>query len=190
VKRGVVLTCALTLASTSPLLARDRIVKAIYCTRDASGTWGLQRFKPLINVQGGTTFAEMSFEGSTLGEVRVRRFYADSELAFDYRFDAEGRLIALRGSVTVKTPPPPGANDAEPMVFADWVGEAELTPGEDGKIPAHHVLYSREKDRIDKPDDADKYIVRFNDAPIYNTVQTVPCGAMLKEAEKMNATQD
>lgn len=72
----------------------------------------------------------------------------------------------------------------------DWLGEAELTPGADGKIPLHHVLYSREKDRIDKPDDADKYIGQFDAAPVYKTVAAVPCAARMKEAEKMNATQE
>ena len=74
--------------------------------------------------------------------------------------------------------------------LADWLGEADLSPGTDGKIPPHHVLYSREKDRIDKPENADAYVARFNDAPIYLTIQSVPCAAMLKEAEEMNATQE
>jgi hypothetical protein len=74
--------------------------------------------------------------------------------------------------------------------LADWLGEADLLPGADGKIPPHHVLYSREKDRIDKPENADKYVGRFDQAPIYSTIQNVPCAAMLKEAEKMNATQE
>jgi hypothetical protein len=74
--------------------------------------------------------------------------------------------------------------------LADWLGEAELTPGSDGKIPPHHVSYSRDKDRIDKPESADVYVGRFNDAPVYSTIQAVPCAAMLKEAEKMNATQE
>jgi hypothetical protein len=74
--------------------------------------------------------------------------------------------------------------------LADWLGEADLLPGTDGKIPLHHVLYSREKDRIDKPENADKYVGRFDQAPVYWTIENVPCAAMLKEAEKMNATQE
>ena len=74
--------------------------------------------------------------------------------------------------------------------LADWLGEADLSPSADGKIPPHHVFYSREKDRIDKPENAEKYVGRFDDAPVYRTVQSVPCAAMLKEAEKMNATQE
>jgi hypothetical protein len=179
----------MVLASSSMVLAKDT-AKPIYCTQDASGEWSLHKFKPLIQVQGGTVFAEMTFEGNVLEEVRLRRFYKDSELAFDYTFDGAGRLTGLRGSVQVKSVPPPGADPAFAVELADWLGEAELTPGSDGRIPPHHVFYSREKDRIDKPEDADVYIGRFNDAPVYRTIQAVPCAAMLKEAEKMNATQE
>jgi hypothetical protein len=175
---------------SSALLAKDPNAKAVYCTQGANGEWSLHRFKPLIAVQGGTVFAEMTFDGSVLEEVRLRRFYADSELAFDYTFDPSGRLKGLHGSVTVKSVAPPGVDPAFAVELADWLGEADLSPGADGKIPPHHVLYSREKDRIDKPENADKYIARFEDAPVYRTIQNVPCAAMLKEAEKMNATQE
>jgi hypothetical protein len=190
VSRTVAGACAVLLASSSMLLARDPNAKPVYCWQGAKGDWSLQRFKPLINMQSGTVFAEMTFNGSVLEEVRVRRFYTDSELTFDYMFDGTGRLNGLRGSVTVKTPPVAGSADGERMLFADWVGEAELTPGRDGKIPPHHVAYTREKDRIDKPDNAETYVGRFNDAPVYPTIQSVPCAAMMKEAEKMNATQE
>ena len=180
----------LVLAASSTALAKDPSAKAVYCTQGATGQWSLHRFKPLIHVLGGTVFAEMSFDGRVLEEVRLRRFYADSELAFDYTFDASGRLTGLHGSVTVKSVPPPGTDAGPGFELADWLGEADLLPGSDGKIPPHHVMYSREKDRIDKPEGADKYVGRFNDAPVYKTIQTVPCAAMLKEAEKMNATQE
>jgi hypothetical protein len=191
VKRLAACICLMTLAASSTVLAKDPGAKAtIYCTQGAKGDWSLQRFKPLILVQGGTVFAEMTFEGSVLREVRLRRFFADSELAFDYTFDGAGKLAGLKGSVTVRSTGPTLPGETEPPLFADWLGEAELTPGSDGKIPPHHVQYSREKDRIDKPDDADKYIGRFLEAPVYQTIAAVPCAAMLKEAEKMNATQD
>jgi len=189
-KRRAAGTCAVMLAMSSAGLAKDPNAKAVYCTREANGSWSLQRFKPLIDVQGGTVFTEMTFEGSVLEQVRLRRFYGDSELTFEYNFDAGGRLVGLRGSVQVKSVAPPGADPAFAAELADWVGQAELTPGADGRIPPHHVLYTRENDRIDKPDDADKYVGRFNDAPVYMTIQSVPCAAMLKEAEKMNATQE
>ncbi len=120
------------------------------------------------------------FDGRLLEEVRLRKFYKDSELAFDYMFDASGQLSALRGSVQVRFMPPPGTDPAFVAELADWLGEAELTPGNDGKIPAHHVLYTREKDKIDKPEGADVYVRRFDEAPVYRNTQSVPCAAMLK----------
>jgi hypothetical protein len=188
--RGTAGVCAMVLAMSSTVLAKESNAKAVYCTQGKDGQWSLHRFKPLIAVQGGTVFAEMTFEGSVLEEVRLRRFYADSELAFDYTFDASGRLTGLHGSVQVKSIPPSGADPAFAVELADWLGEAELTPSSDGKIPPHHVFYSREKDKIDKPEGADVYVGRFNEAPVYRTIQAVPCAAMLKEAEKMNATEE
>jgi hypothetical protein len=178
------------LASSPTLFAKDTNSKPVYCTQGPSGDWSLHRFKPLIRVEGGTVFAEMSFTGNVLEEVKLRRFFSDSELAFDYSFDASGRLTALHGSVTVKSVPPPGADPGAGFELADWLGEADLSPRSDGTIPPHHIYYSREKDRIDKPENADKYIGRFDQAPLYLTIQSVPCAAMLKEAEKMNATQE
>ena len=189
-RRIIAGVCVVLPAASATSHAKDQTVKPVYCSQSAKGEWSLQQFKPLINMQNGTIFAELTFAGNVLEEVRVRRFFADSELAFDYTFDGTGRLTELRGSVTVKTPPQGGSGDGERMFFADWVGEAELTPGSDGKIPAHHVAYSREKDRIDKPANAETYVGRFNDAPVYQTIKSVPCAAMMKEAERMNAAQE
>jgi hypothetical protein len=188
--KRVVGACAMILASSSTMLAKDPNVQPVYCTQGQNGDWSLHRFKPLIRVQGGTVFAEMSFSGHILEEFKLRRFYSDSELAFDYSFDASGRLTALHGSVQVKSVPPPGADFGPGLELADWLGEADLSPRSDGTIPPHHIYYSREKDRIDKPENADKYIGRFDQAAVYMTIQSVPCAAMLKEAEKMNATQE
>jgi hypothetical protein len=152
--------------------------------------WSLHRFKPLIRAQGGTVFAEMWFTGGVLDEVKLRRFYKDSQLAFDYTFDASGKLVALRGTVQVKSAPPPGMEVGPGFELADWLGEADLMPGPDGKVPRHHVFYSREKDRIEKPDGAERYVGRFDEAPVYRDIQSVPCAAMTKQAETMNATQE
>jgi hypothetical protein len=178
------------LLASSSMLAKDPKAKPVYCTQGTNGEWSLQEFKPLINVLGGTVFSEMVFEGSVLQEIRLRRFFAGSELAFDYTFDASGRLTALHGTVQVRSVPPPGAIVPPGFVLADWLGDADLMPDSDGKIPPHRVFYTREKDRIEKPYDADKYVGRFNDAPVYRTIQSVPCAAMLKEAEKIDATQE
>jgi len=188
--RVILCACTLLLAASSTVLAKDPTPKVVFCLQEANGAWSLLQFRPLIEVLGGTVFTETTFKGSVLTEVKLRRFFADSELAFDYTFDASGRLTGLHGTVTVKSVPPPGAIVSPGFELADWLGDADLMPGSDGKIPPHHVFYSREKDRIDKPDSAEKYVARFNDAPVYLTIQSVPCAAMLKEAEKLNATQE
>ena len=191
-RRGVAYALPVVLAWSSALPAKDPM-KAVYCVRDAGGSWSLSRFKPLIDVRQGTVFAELLLDGAA--EAKLRRFYPDSELTFDYTFDASGRLAKLWGSVQVRSAPPAGVTvtATEPLELADWVGEADLSPGSDGKIPAHHVLYSRENDRIDKPDKAEAYVGRFEQAPVYRTQETVPCAAKWKEfreAEKKNATQE
>jgi hypothetical protein len=188
--RNLALASGLLMLVTATGSAKDPGAKAVYCTQGANGQWSLHRFKPLIQVQGGTVFAEMMFDGTVLGQVRLRRFYGDSELAFEYSFDRLGRLVELHGVVQVKSSPPPGADPGAALELADWIGEADLTPGSDGKIPLHHVMYTREKDRIDKPDGAEKYVGRFDEAPVYRTIENVPCAALMKEAEKMNATQE
>jgi hypothetical protein len=180
----------MVLAASSTVLAKDPATKPVYCTQGANGQWALHRFKPLIRVHGGTVFTEMTFAGPVLEKVRLRHFFVDSELAFEYTFDASGKLVGLHGGVTVKSVAPPGTDAESASELADWLGEADLTPGSDGKIPLHHVKYSRENDRIDEPDGAKKYVGQFDDAPVYRTIQSVPCAAMLKEAEKMNATQE
>ena len=189
-KRWAVIVGALMLAASTTVMANESAAKAVYCWQGANGLWSLHRFKPLIEVKGGTVFAELTFAASVLEEVRVRKFYADSELSFDYSFDVTGKLVALKGSIQVKTVAPKMPGDAEPMQIPDWLGEATLTPGADGKVPPHHVFYSREKDHIEKPDDADKYIAWFNSAPAYRTISEVPCAARMKEAREMNATQE
>jgi len=181
---------AVMLAASTTVLAKESVGKPLYCWQGADGKWSLQRFKPLIEVKGGTVFAELTFAANVLEEVRLRKFYADSELSFDYMFDVTGKLKEIKGSVQVKTVVPKLPGDAEPIDIPDWLGEATLTPGADGKIPPHHVFYSREKDQIEKPDVADKYIAWFNSAPVYRTISEVPCAARLKEAKEMNATQE
>jgi hypothetical protein len=189
VRGRVVGLCAVVLAAVPAGMARDPAARPVYCWQGANGSWSLERFKPLIKVGGGTVFAELTIAGGALAEVRVRRFAGDSELAFDYLFDEAGRLSEMKGSVTVRSIAPTIPGDTGAPVSADWLGEAELTPGGDGRIPAHHVMYSRENDRIEKPDDADKYVGQFNSAPVYATTAAVPCAAMIKEAERMNAAQ-
>jgi hypothetical protein len=162
---------------SSFVFAAKRKTKAVYCTQSAEGAWRLQRFEPLINPKAGTVFTELSFAGTMLEAARLRRFYPGREVVFDYKFDSAGRLTALLGSVEF---------------WGQWLGEADLTPEADGNIGNVYVKYYRatSRDRINRPEDAGAYTAELSSVPVYRTIEALPCGGSLHEAEKMNATQE
>jgi hypothetical protein len=159
------------------VFASGKKTKAVYCSKAASGTWGLQRFEPLINPKAGTVFAELSFAGPVIESARLRRFHPDYEVVFEYKFDGAGRLTGLLGSVDV---------------WGQWLGEANLYPEADGTVGSVHVTYYRgsTRDVITRPEDAEEYMAELSSVPIYRTTESLPCGGSLREAEKMNATQE
>jgi hypothetical protein len=176
--KGDTFLLGLLFFSSSFLLAAPRKAKAIYCTQAADGGWGLQRFRPLINPEAKTVFAEMSYTGPVLETVRLRRFHPGYEVVFEYKFDAAGKLSALLGSVEAWE--------------GHWVAEANLYPEADGTLGTIHLKYyrSQEHDQISRPEDAQHYTGELSKVPIYRTTESLPCGGLLKEAEKMNATQE
>jgi hypothetical protein len=177
IKVGTVLL-GMLFFSSSFLFAAPRKAKAVYCTQAADGGWSLQRFRPLINPVAKTVFTEMSFTGPVLEAVRLRQFHAGYEVVFEYKFDATGKLNALLGSVEAWEGP--------------WVAEANLYPEADGTLGPIHVKYyrSQQRDQISRPEDAQRYTGELSKVPIYRTIESLPCGGLLKEAEKMNATQE
>jgi hypothetical protein len=166
---------SLAVAVPSMVFAKERDVKTVFCVPGSKNSWSLQRFKPLIDSRAKTVFAEMSIADHMILEFRLRRFSEESEVAFDYKFDTAGHLNALEGSV---------------KVVGSWAAEANLFPDADGTVPPYRVLYSRNNERVPKPDDAADFIGLLDKVPIYQTAQAVPCAAMMKEAEGMNATQE
>jgi hypothetical protein len=176
VLRGGTFLMVLLLFSSSVFGAK-RKTKAVYCTHAMNGVWSLQRFQPLINPRAGTVFAELSFAGPVLEAARLRQFYPDHEVVFDYKFDSAGRLTALLGSVEM---------------WGQWLGEANLYPEADGTVGSFHVKYYKpeSRDLISHPDDAEEYAAELSRVPIYRTIESLPCGGSLQEAEKMNATQE
>jgi len=174
-RRGALLLVLLMFSSF--VFGAKRKTKAVYCTQSADGAWRLQRFEPLINPKAGTVFTELSFAGTMLEAARLRRFYPDREVVFDYKFDSAGRLTALLGSVEF---------------WGQWLGEADLTPEAVGTVGNVHVKYYRaaSRDRINRPEDAGEYTAELSSVPIYRTIESLPCGGSLHEAEKMNATQE
>jgi hypothetical protein len=176
--KGDTFLLGLLFFSSSFLIAAPRRAKAIYCTQAAEGGWGLQRFRPLINPEAKSEFAEMSFTGPVLETVRLRRFHPGYEVVFEYKFDAAGKLTALLGSVEA---------------WEDhWRAEADLYPESDRTLGPIHLKYYRStgRDQIPRPEDATHYTGELSKVPIYRTTESLPCGGLLKEAEKMNATQE
>jgi hypothetical protein len=176
--KGDTFLLGLLFFSSSFLIAAPRKAKAVYCVQAADGGWNLQRFRPLINPLAKTVFTEMSFTGSVLEAVRLRQFHPGYEVVFEYKFDAAGKLNALQGSVEAWE--------------GRWVAEANLYPEADGTLGPIHVKYyrSQERDQISRPEDAQHYTGELSRVPIYRTIESLPCGGLLKEAEKMNATQE
>ena len=170
-------TLMLALLFTYPVFPAQRKAKAVYCVRSSSGEWNRQRLRPLINPRAGTVFAQMSFTGSVLETVRLRQFHPDREVAFEYKFDSLGRLTGLLGDVEM---------------WGQWLAEADLYPETDGIVGPVKVKYysSRNRDRIQRPEDSQEYEVELSKVPVYMTIRSLPCASMLKEAEKMNATQE
>ena len=174
-RRGAFLIVLLMFSSF--VFAAKRKTKAVYCTQAPNGAWSLQKFEPLINPRAGTLFTELSFAGTTLEAARLRRFYPDREVVFDYKFDSTGRLTALLGSVEL---------------WGQWLGEADLYPEADGKVSNMHVKYYRASshDLINRPEEAEGYTAELTSVPVYRTIESLPCSGSLHEAEKMNATQE
>ena len=175
--RGGTFLLVLLICSSFAFGATRRKTKAVYCTRAENGDWRLQRFEPLINLRSKMVFAEISFAGNIVESARLRRFYPDHEVVFEYKFDSAGRLTGLLGSVDV---------------WGQWLGEADLYPEADGTVGTVHVKYYRasSRDQIGRPEEAEGYTAELSNVPIYRTPESLPCGGSLQEAEKMNATQE
>ena len=77
-------------------------------------------------------------------------------------------------------------------MWGQWLGEANLYPEADGTVGSFHVKYYRPDSRalVSRPDDAEDYAAELSRVPIYRTIESLPCGGSLQEAEKMNATQE
>jgi hypothetical protein len=183
VKIGRVGISLLALLFTSPIFpakvfAVERKAKAVYCVQSADSEWDLQRYRPLINLRGHTVFAQMSFTGTQLEMVRLRRFHPDYEVAFEYKFNGQGQLIALTGDVEM---------------WGQWLAEADLFPDADGKVASPHVSFygpKKGRDPIPRPEDSQHFTAELDKVPGYRTIQSVPCASRLEEAEKIDATQE
>ena len=167
----------LALLLTHSVFPANRKAKAVYCVDSADGKWRLERWRPLINPHSHTVFAEISFLGDEVDEVRLRSFYPDHEVLFEYKFDPTGKLIRLFGSVDM---------------WGSWLAEANLYPESDGTVGKVDAKFyaTKDRNRIARPEGSNEYEAELGKVPVYRTIESIPCGSRLKEAEKMNATQE
>jgi len=162
---------------SSTIFAREKKKPgSLYCVQAKDELWHAQLFQPLINAQRAMVFAEIEFAAKRVDEVRLRRFFPGYDVEFDYKFDDKGKLNEMTGSVAVSR---------------DWVGESNLYPDADGKINNLEVKYYRPgtDERVVRPEGAERYTADLSKAPIYRTVESLPCAGSAEFAEKMNATQ-
>jgi hypothetical protein len=169
--------CVLSIALSGSLHAAKLKTRSVYCVDQGSETWSLQRYQPLINPRGKTHFVQLSFSGATLEAARLRRFYPEYEVSFEYRYDSQGRLTGLKGSVEF---------------WNRWIGSADLYPEEDGSIPQRRVRFisPRGGEEVARPEEWQDFDPLLRDVKVYRTIDSLPCGGRLQEVEKMNATQE
>jgi len=177
-RRGAALIAFLPLLlSSSAVIAREkRRLNSLYCVAITDESWHAQLFQPLISAHRAMAFAEIEFAARKVDEVRLRRFFPGYDVEFDYKFDVNGKLNSMKGSVAVSR---------------DWVGESSLYPDADGKINGMEVKYYMPgtDERIVRPEGAERYTAELTKVPIYRTVESLPCAGSAEFAEKMNATQ-
>jgi hypothetical protein len=168
---AVLLALVAARALAKPVQERHR-----FCVRAADGTWSLQTYQPLISLTTRMTFEQVTYDGTTLRLVRVRSFDPSYELRFEYKFDAEGKMLSTHGFL---------------KRWGRWAAGADLFPDADGKVsrPAVNYFLREGGNQIVEPDDGPEYTALFRNVPVYRTSQDIPCAGLLQEAEKMNATQ-
>jgi hypothetical protein len=96
---------------------------------------------------------------------------------YEYKFTEDGKLLALHGYL---------------RRWGRWIAEADLFPDSDGTIPPPEVKYRFSQDGgvISDPEEGADYTKVFTTVPVYRTIAEIPCAVLLKEAEKMDATQE
>jgi hypothetical protein len=171
------------LAQTVPLGTAPTIVEkppvpdhSRFCIPQGAG-WVVPPYAPLVDTKKGTKVEQAVYTGGLLSHVLMKSYNDRYELMYDYRFDQNGRLIQLRAYLER---------------WGQWLAEADLYPDESGLIPNPDVHYrlSQFGGIVPDPKDGANETKVFLTAPVYWSVAQVPCEVLLKEAEKMNATQE
>jgi hypothetical protein len=147
-----------------------------FCVPQGAG-WVVQAYAPLVDTKKGTLVEQAVYTGRQLSHVLMKTYNDRYELMYDYRFDQNGRLIQLRAYLER---------------WGQWLAEADLFPEADGLIPTPDVHYrlSQFGGIVPDPKDGANDTKVFLSAPVYWSAGQVPCAVLLREAEKVNATQE
>jgi len=184
----VMIASALLLAGrcigqTVPLITAPTVVEkppvpdhSRFCIPQGAG-WVVQPYAPLVDTKKGTKVEQVVYTGALLSHVLMKSYNDRYELMYDYRFDQNGRLVQLRAYLER---------------WGQWLAEADLYPDQSGLIPNPDVHYrlSQFGGIVPDPKDGANETKVFLTAPVYWSVAQVPCAVLLREAEKMNATQE
>jgi hypothetical protein len=172
-----------SLAQTAPLITAPTIVEkppvpdhSRFCIPQGAG-WVVQPYAPLVDTKKGTKIEQAVYNGEILSHVLMKTYNDRYELMYDYHFDETGRLVQLRAYLER---------------WGQWLAEADLYPESSGLIPHPDVHYrlSQFGGIVPDPKDGANETKVFLTAPVYWSVAQVPCAVLLREAEKMNATQE
>jgi hypothetical protein len=154
---------------------RAEVVSATFADA-GDGQWKLQGYPPLIDEKAGAVFEQAIFTGKWLSKVRLRSFREDYQVTVEYRFNESGELVGTRAGI---------------QRGELWYAEANLYSDGRGGVSEPSVTYSYRPGglAISTPEDGRDYTPMFATVKIYKTTDEIPCAELLKEAEKMNATQ-
>lgn len=147
-----------------------------FCIRNGKD-WMVQSYAPLVDTRNGTFIEQAVYSGGLLTHIVVKSYNQRYELLYDYHFNEGGRLIALHAYL---------------QKWGSWLADADLNPNSDGSVPQPDIRYRLDTGGgiITDPKDGSDYTQVFRSVPVYWTEASVPCAALLQQAEKTNATQE
>ncbi len=161
-----VTAAALLFAVVPAALGSAMEEKRLFCLREESGEWEVQRFAPLIDLRKSPVFESAKYSGTWLSSVTVHRYNERYELAVEYKFDQAGALEKTIGRV---------------RRWGRWSAEATLYWDVAGNLaePRFEYLNRGGDSTYSAPEGADEFKNVFASVPAYRTLDAMPCGGRL-----------
>lgn len=169
----IVALTAHTAAGHTPLKmkwAPTRTLKSRFCVLSGT-TWKLQDYAPLIDPKQGTRFVQAIGGETSTNRVVVKSFDRRTSLAYDYKFNQQGSLVAFHGVL---------------HRWGHWIVDANLLPEGDGVFHERDANYRLSEDCpiIQRPEDSSDYTSVFRAAPVYRTMADVPCAKLFQAVDQ------